>query len=101
QLAERGLALRRIHALYRLLVASLGQLGRLNAAAAAWESTERLGAANVERLWRVKNPYLNPADFEHFREGLEKAEIVEYRAQHHEGSRSFRRAMSGLGTSRR
>src|SRR5262249_34653930 len=30
QLAERGLALRRIHALYRLLAASLGQLGRLD-----------------------------------------------------------------------
>ena len=76
QLAERGLALRRIHALYGLLAASLGQLGRLDQAVAARENMERLGTANVG-LWRVKNRYLNPADFEHFCEGLKKAGILE------------------------
>lgn len=77
QLAERGLALRRIHALYELLVASLGQLGRPDRAAAAREDMERLRTANVGRLWRDKNRYLNPTDFEHFREGLKKAGILE------------------------
>jgi adenylate cyclase len=77
QLAQRGLALRRVYLLYDVLLAALGQSGQLDQVAAAREDLERLQPADFEQMSRITHPYLNPADLEHLREGLRKAGIAE------------------------
>jgi TolB-like protein/class 3 adenylate cyclase len=76
QLAQRGLALRRVYLLYEVLLAALGQSGQLDQVAAAREGLERLQPADFEEMSRITHPYLNQADFEHLRQGLRKAGIT-------------------------
>jgi TolB-like protein len=75
QLAQRGLALRRVYLLYQVLLAALGQSGQLGEAAAARGDLERVKPTDYERTARITHPYLNGADFEHLREGLRKAGV--------------------------
>jgi adenylate cyclase len=77
QMAQRGLALRRIYPLYEILLAGLGQSGMLDQVAAARADMERLKPTDLEGMARITHPYLNPADLEHLREGLRKAGIAE------------------------
>jgi adenylate cyclase len=77
QMAQRGLALRRVYLLYEILLASLGQSGKLDEVAAAQAEMERLKPTDLERMARITHPYLNPADREHLSEGLRKAGVAE------------------------
>jgi hypothetical protein len=76
QMAQRGLALRRVYLLYEVLIAALGQSGQPDEVAAAREDMKRLKPTDFERMSRVTHPYFNPADLEHLREGLRKAGIA-------------------------
>jgi len=76
QYAERGLRLRRIYVLCHTLLASLGQLGRLDEAAAVREEMQRLKPSDFDRFVETTNPYTNPADREHLRDGLAKAGLT-------------------------
>ena len=77
QYAERGLSLRRIYILCHTLLACLGQLGRLEEAAAIREEMQRLTPADFDRFVETTNPYTNSADREHLQEGLRKAGLPE------------------------
>jgi hypothetical protein len=55
------------------LAAGEGQSGRPGEAAAALKDMERLRPTDLEPMWRITNPYLEPAHLEHLREGLRKA----------------------------
>jgi adenylate cyclase len=76
QMAQRGLALRRVYLLYEVLIAALGQSGQPDEVAAAREDMERLKPSDFERMSRVTHPYFNPADLAHLRDGLRKAGIA-------------------------
>jgi TolB-like protein len=59
-----------------LLAASYGQLGQVEAAQREWAEALKINPEfSVERRRRIL-PYKNPADFDHFVAGLEKAGIV-------------------------
>ena len=61
---------------WALLAAAHGQLGDAQAARDAWATLLRINPGfSVERRRRIL-PYKNPADFELFVEGLEKAGIA-------------------------
>ena len=71
--AERALQGRRIYIILRTLVASLGQLGRIEEAGAVLAEMARTAPAHAERYWELTTPYANPAHRAHLVEGLRKA----------------------------
>jgi adenylate cyclase len=70
--AERGLRRRAAPFVLRTLLASLGQLGRTEEAAAVLVELRRLKVED-ERYWQTISPYADPAHRAHFDEGLRKA----------------------------
>ena len=60
-----------------LLAASLGQMGLIDEAHAAWQELLRLNPAYSVEQRRSVLPYKNPADFERIVEGLRKAGLPE------------------------
>jgi adenylate cyclase len=77
QMAQRGLAVRRVYLLYEVLIAGLGYAGQPDEVAAVREDMERLKPADFARMSRMTHPYLSPDALEHLREGLRKAGIPE------------------------
>jgi len=70
--AERALAIRRLHFIMLLLLASLGQLGRADEAQALLPETVAAQPADSDRYWEVLHPYADPAHRAHLLEGLRK-----------------------------
>jgi adenylate cyclase len=71
--AERSVRGRRLYTLLRTLLASLGQLGRIDKAAGVLAEMARIVPADAEQYWKITNPYANPVHEEHLIEGLRKA----------------------------
>jgi len=71
--AERALQSRRLPFELRTLIASLGQLGRLDEAGVVLAELERIELAEAKRYWEITIPYADPAHREHLLEGLRKA----------------------------
>jgi TolB-like protein len=71
--AERSVRGRRVYTLLRLLLASLGQLGRIEEAACLLTEMNRIRPADFQRYWTITNPYITPSHETHFVEGLRKA----------------------------
>ena len=59
------------------MAASLGQMGLIDEAHAAWRELLRLNPAYSVEQRRSVLPYKNPADFERIVEGLRKAGLPE------------------------
>ena len=60
-----------------LLAASCGQMGLIDEAREVWREALRVNPAYSLEHRRKVLPYKNPADFEHFVEGLRKAGLPE------------------------
>ncbi len=71
--AEQALSGRRLYAVLRTFLASLGQLGRTEEAKAVLAEMERIKPADAERHWEITSPYADPAHRAHLIEGLRKA----------------------------
>jgi pentatricopeptide repeat protein len=71
--AERGPRRRRHPLVLRTLLASLGQLGRIEEAHEVLREIEQAKVCTQPRYWEITNPYLNEAHLAHLREGLLKA----------------------------
>jgi TolB-like protein len=71
--AEVACGKNRLYVQLRILLACLGQLGRMEEGKAVLAELEALRTADAERLHSRTNPYVNQADREHFFEGLRKA----------------------------
>jgi adenylate cyclase len=61
----------------RTLLASLGQLGRIEEATSVLAELQRNKPADVDHHWEISNPYANPAHRAHLIEGLRKAGMPE------------------------
>jgi adenylate cyclase len=71
--AEHGPRRRRHPLVLRTLLASLGQLGRIEEAHAILREMEQSGITAQGRYWEMTNPYLHDIHFAHLREGMIKA----------------------------
>jgi tetratricopeptide (TPR) repeat protein len=71
--AERALQSRRLPFELRTLLASLGQLGRMDEARVVLAELERIELAEAKRYWEITIPYADPAHRQHLLEGLRKA----------------------------
>jgi adenylate cyclase len=71
--AERGPRSRRHPLVLRTLLASLGQLGRLEEAGKVLQEFERSEATTKSRYWEITNPYLDNSHLAHLQDGLLKA----------------------------
>jgi tetratricopeptide (TPR) repeat protein len=60
-----------------LLASTYGHLGEFDKSLVEWEEAMRINPDYSVEQKRLKLPYQNPADFEHFAEGLRKAGLVE------------------------
>jgi tetratricopeptide repeat protein len=60
-------------ATYRLLAATLGQLGHVEEARAALQRATSISPASFDSFVSARAPHLRPADYEHILEGLRKA----------------------------
>ncbi len=70
---EKALQRRRIYVVMRTLVATLGQLGRIEEAGTLLAEMEGLKPNDVERHWALTCPYADPAHEAHLLDGLRKA----------------------------
>jgi hypothetical protein len=57
----------------RTLIASLGQLKRIDEAGAVLAELGRFKPLDAARYWQAASPYADPAHRAHFDEGLRKA----------------------------
>ena len=64
---------------HALLAATYGHLGEIDNGRAEWEATIRANPHYSVEQKRRMLPYRNPADFEHFADGLRKAGLLESR----------------------
>jgi adenylate cyclase len=71
--AERGPRRRRHPLVLRTLLASLGQLGRIEEARGILQELEQSGTTARPRYWEITNPYLHDSHLAHLREGVVKA----------------------------
>ena len=61
----------------RTLIASLGQLGRIDEAAIVRAELARFDPPNAAQFWTAISPYGDPAQHAHLRDGLRKAGMME------------------------
>lgn len=71
--AERALLLRRTYFNLVVLIACLGQLGRIEEARKLFPEVIANAPSDVPRYWRFFTAYADPADHAHFNDGLVKA----------------------------
>ncbi|MXN66561.1 tetratricopeptide repeat protein [Stappia sp. GBMRC 2046] len=71
--AERALSLRRLPFILILLLAGLGQLGRMDEARVILSEVEAAEPADAAHYWKVSYPYAEPSLLAHLYEGLRKA----------------------------
>jgi adenylate cyclase len=74
--AERALSGRRLPFILRTLLASLGQLERIEEARMVRAELEGIKLVDAERYWETINPYAVPAHRAHLVEGLRKAGML-------------------------
>jgi adenylate cyclase len=74
--AQSGLRTRAPYLAVRALVATLGQLGRTQDAAAVLQQFGGRLPKDAQRHFEVTTPYLNPAHREHLRDGLHRAGLL-------------------------
>jgi len=74
--AERAIAIRRLHFILVVLLASLGQLGRTEDARALLPELAATEPADAVRYWQAIHPYAEPAHREFLLEGLGKAGVA-------------------------
>jgi adenylate cyclase len=71
--AERALRSRRVYVVLRTLLASLGQLGRMDEARAVLAEMKRITPADPKVYWTLISPYADAAHRAHLVDGLVKA----------------------------
>ncbi|OAP35864.1 hypothetical protein AU381_16940 [Sinorhizobium glycinis] len=71
--SERGASLRRGYFNRIVLLASLGQLGRDGEARGLIPEIMANVPSDITHYWRMLTPYVDPAHYEHFLDGLRKA----------------------------
>ncbi|APG84979.1 adenylate cyclase [Sinorhizobium americanum CCGM7] len=74
--SERGVSLRRGYFNRVVLLAILGQLGRSQEARALIPDIMANVTTNLAHYWRMLTPYAEPAQYEHFLDGLHKAGLA-------------------------
>jgi adenylate cyclase len=74
--AKRSMRGRRIFLTLRTLVASLGQLGRLDEARATFEEAQQVALPDAANYWKVLTRYADPEQRVHLLEGIEKAGVT-------------------------
>jgi tetratricopeptide (TPR) repeat protein len=78
---ERARRRRRIPFLMRTLLATLGQLGRIDEAAIVRAELAQFDPPNAAHFWTVISPYTDPAHHAHLRDGLRKAGMTNEEVQ--------------------
>jgi TolB-like protein/class 3 adenylate cyclase/Tfp pilus assembly protein PilF len=71
--AQLGTRRRRHPMVLRTLLASLGQLGRIDEAQEVLREIEESGTVGQTRYWDITNPYVDTEHYDHLREGWMKA----------------------------